>query len=263
LALVRGVLTDVDDTLVRDGALGEAAAQALHRLADAGVPVVAVTGRPALWCRPFVRDWPVAAIVAENGGVLLSRDVVAADGVRQQFSTDAATLARRQQRLSDCLAQVLKEVPGAVPARDAHQRLTDIAIDHAEHASLDAEGIAQVIAVMARQGVHATVSSIHVNGWIGTHDKATGAEWAVREALRLRFDPDQWLCVGDSVNDQRLFERVALSVGVANVARFLPQLDPPPAFITRGEAGEGFAELVDALLAARAARAAHPRSDLG
>ena len=56
LAALRGLLTDIDDTLTRDGAIEPAALAALHRLADAGVPVVAITGRPAGWSEPS--RWP-------------------------------------------------------------------------------------------------------------------------------------------------------------------------------------------------------------
>jgi hypothetical protein len=38
---------------------------------------------------------------------------------------------------------------------------------------------------------------------------------------------------------------------VANVARFLPALTHPPRYITPSERGAGFAEVIDALLAAR------------
>jgi len=42
-------------------------------------------------------------------------------------------------------------------------------------------------------------------------------------------------------------------VGVANLRRFLDRIDTPPAYITAGEAGAGFRELADLLLAARGA----------
>ena len=48
-----GVLTDIDDTLTSDGAIAPAALDALHRLQAAGVPVIAITGRPAGWSEPF------------------------------------------------------------------------------------------------------------------------------------------------------------------------------------------------------------------
>ena len=44
----------------------------------------------------------------------------------------------------------------------------------------------------------------------------------------------------------------ATSVGVANIARFVPQLRVLPAYVTPGERGQGFAEVVQRLLDARA-----------
>ena len=40
------------------------------------------------------------------------------------------------------------------------------------------------------------------------------------------------------------------SVGVANVRPFLDRIATPPAYVTQREAGAGFVELADALLAA-------------
>ena len=40
-------------------------------------------------------------------------------------------------------------------------------------------------------------------------------------------------------------------VGVANIARFVPQLAHLPRYVAQGERGAGFAELARALLAAR------------
>jgi len=49
-----------------------------------------------------------------------------------------------------------------------------------------------------------------------------------------------------------MFQALPFTVGVANIARFLPQLQAFPGFITQAERGDGFAEVADALLAARA-----------
>jgi hydroxymethylpyrimidine pyrophosphatase-like HAD family hydrolase len=58
------VLTDIDDTLTTEGAITPDALAALQRLRDAGLPVIAITGRPMGWSIPFARAWPVNAIVA-------------------------------------------------------------------------------------------------------------------------------------------------------------------------------------------------------
>ncbi len=177
LAALHGVLTDIDDTLTADGAIAPAALAALHRLAAAGVPVVAITGRPAGWSEPFALAWPLAAIVAENGAVMLRRQ---AGRLQIDFVADAPTRAAQQLRLQACAQAVLAAVPGATLAQDSAGRLTDIAIDHSEFSHLGAEQIRQVVALMQAHGLTATVSSIHINGWIGAHDKPSGARWAVQ-----------------------------------------------------------------------------------
>jgi HAD superfamily hydrolase (TIGR01484 family) len=252
LRAVRGLLTDIDDTLTRDGAIEPEALAGLRALAEAGVPVIAITGRPAGWSEPFALAWPVAAIVAENGGVMLRRDA-AGGRLRRDFATDAATRELHTRRLQACAAAVLAEVPAARLATDSAGRLTDIAIDHSEFNQLDEAQIAQVVAVMQHHGLTATVSSIHVNGWLGEHSKWTAAQWAVEHVLGVPFEPAQWVFVGDSTNDQLMFERVPLSVGVANIARFLPQLTVFPGYVAQAERGVGFAEVTAALLAARGA----------
>jgi HAD superfamily hydrolase (TIGR01484 family) len=249
LARLRGVLTDIDDTLTRDGAIEPAALEALHRLHAAQVPVIAVTGRPAGWSEPFALQWPVCAIVAENGGVMLRS---AGGRLQREFAQDAPTRAANAQRLQACARDVLARVPGTTLARDSAGRLTDIAIDHSEFARLDAATIDRVVAVMREHGLQATVSSIHVNGWLGEHTKWTAALWAVPACCGMPLDAAAWLYVGDSTNDQLMFQRLPLSVGVANIARFLPQLATPPAFVTLAPRGEGFAQVATQILAARA-----------
>jgi len=250
LATVAGVMTDIDDTLTRDGAIEPAALAALHALAEAGLPVVAITGRPVGWSRPFAAAWPVAAIVAENGAVALIRE---GGAVLTEYAQDAATRAANALRLQAAAARVLREVPGATLARDSAGRETDIAIDHAEFTLLPASAIEQVVALMRDEGLTATVSSIHVNGWVGTHSKWTAAQWMLQRLFgrRLQDELPRWVYVGDSTNDQLMFRHFPLSVGVANLMHFAGQLQHWPAHITEAERGAGFAELAARVLAAR------------
>jgi HAD superfamily hydrolase (TIGR01484 family) len=251
LRAARGVFTDIDDTLTRDGRLEPQAADALAALHQAGVPVVAITGRPMGWSEPFARRWPLAAIVAENGAVAL---IPVRGQLHIEYAQDEATRARNAIRLRDAAAQVQQQVPGAALARDSAGRVTDIAIDHAEFAHLDAQGIERVVAVMRAAGLQATVSSIHINGWFGSHDKLSGARWIVRRlwARDLDAEIDRWLYVGDSTNDQAMFGRFVLSVGVANLLHFAPRLHTWPRYLADAERGAGFAQVARALLAARA-----------
>ena len=148
--------------------------------------------------------------------------------------------------------RILQEVPGTTLSRDTSGRETDIAIDYREFTHLPPEKVAQVLAIMQSEGMQATVSSIHINGWFGAHNKWEGARWIVRELFGrdLADERSRWVYVGDSTNDQIMFEHFEHSVGVANIARFVPQLAHLPRFVTKGERGAGFAELARHLLAA-------------
>lgn len=247
---VVGVFTDIDDTLTCDGTLDAVALEALAALHAAGVPVIAITGRPMGWSEPFARSWPVAAIVAENGAMAMFRQGAA---LVTEYAQDAATRTHNAERLRAVAAMVLREVPGASLAQDSPGRVTDIAIDHSEFAHLDPARIERVVAVMQREGMNATVSSIHINGWYGGHTKLTGARWMAKRLFGRDLDAEveRWVFVGDSTNDQAMFGHFPLSVGVANLRRFADQLHTWPACITDGERGAGFAEVAARLLAAR------------
>jgi HAD superfamily hydrolase (TIGR01484 family) len=258
---IAGVLTDIDDTLTTDGAITADALAALADLKAAGLPVIAITGRPVGWSEPFARDWPVDAIVAENGAVALTFQhqigLQPNEYVRGQLSKtyqQSASVRRENfSRMQQVAARVLREVRGTQLARDSAGRETDMAIDHSEFAHLSDAQIAAVVALMTGEGMQATVSSIHINGWYGRHNKLEGARWAVRELLQRDLDLEmaQWVFIGDSTNDVLMFQAFEHSVGVANVRRFETQLTQLPRYITQGERGAGFAEVARAVLAAR------------
>lgn len=245
---IHGVLTDIDDTLTAEGAITPDALQALNDLRAAGLHVIPITGRPVGWSVHFARSWAVDAIVAENGAVALVDG-----GTRKIYQQDATTRASNYTRLQQVARRVLHEVPGATLAQDSPGRETDIAIDHSEFMHLPQEGIDQAVALMRAEGLNATVSSIHINGWIGSHDKLAGARWIVRELLGRKLDEeiDRWVYVGDSTNDQLMFQHFPHSVGVANIRRFEAQLSHKPRYISRLERGGGFAEVARALLDVR------------
>jgi HAD superfamily hydrolase (TIGR01484 family) len=149
--------------------------------------------------------------------------------------------------------QVLREVPGATLSQDSAGRETDIAIDHSEFTQLSAEDIARVMALMQDAGMTATVSSIHINGWFGEHNKLEGARWIVRKLFDRDLDAElsRWVYVGDSSNDQLMFEYFPHSAGVANICRFEAQLTHKPRYLAQAARGAGFAEVARAILRAQ------------
>ena len=61
----------------------------------------------------------------------------------------------------------------------------------------------------------------------------------------------RYVFVGDSPNDAPMFAAFPHAVGVANVCDFEGRLAAVPAYVTEARSGAGFAELADAILAAR------------
>jgi HAD superfamily hydrolase (TIGR01484 family) len=243
---IRGVFTDIDDTLTTEGAITPDALQALHNLKAAGFMVIPITGRPVGWSVPFASTWPVEAIVAENGAVALLHN----KQVEKIYQQDPATRTRNFEQMQRIAQKVLQEIPGTVLAQDSSGRETDIAFDHSEFHHLSPEKIQQVVTILKQQGMKATVSSIHINAWFGDHNKWLGAQWILKELTDrdLNKELDQWVYVGDSTNDQVMFEHFTNSVGVANIRRFKHELKHLPTYIASQERGAGFAEFANALL---------------
>jgi len=257
-----GVFSDIDDTLTTAGAITPDAWQALAALRAAGLRVILVTGRPIGWCAPLmhgdpargVEAWPVDAMVAENGSTAF---VGAGSLLSKLYQQDAQTRVFNAQRMQAVAAQIVREVPGARPSTDSAGRETDIAIDHSEHHRLAPAQVARVVHIMQSAGMTATVSSIHINGWYGLHNKLQGARWILQSLWGRDLDAElaHWAYVGDSTNDQVMFQHFPHSIGVANVRHFVGELAHLPRYVTPGERGQGFAEVADAILAARASGA--------
>ena len=254
LARIRGVFTDIDDTLTSDGTLTAAAYAALERLHRAGLIVVPITGRPGGWCDHIARMWPVSAVVGENGAFYFIHDRARAH-LERRFRDDAPTRHENRKRLAVIGARILREVPGCALASDQPYREADLAIDFCEDVTrLPDAAVDRIIAIMQEAGMTARLSSIHVNGWFGEYDKLGMTRTLLAERFDCELDAarDTFLFIGDSPNDAPMFDYFPLSVGVANVRDFAARLTHPPKYVTSARAGEGFAEMVEAVLQARA-----------
>ncbi|WP_343045217.1 HAD-IIB family hydrolase [Oricola thermophila] len=252
---ISAVLTDIDDTLTVDGLLPAKAYAALERLSSAGLKVIPVTGRPAGWCDLIARLWPVDGVVGENGAFYFRYDRTRRQMIRryQQATATREENRRKLRRIEQC---VLEAVPGCRIAADQHYREADLAVDFAEDVPrLSDEAIADIVRLFEEHGACAKVSSIHVNGWFGEYDKLGMARRLLSEEFGIETEtPEQnarVAFVGDSPNDEPMFDFFTNSVGVANFAAFAEQAVHPPRWITDGEGGHGFQEFAECLLEAR------------
>jgi HAD superfamily hydrolase (TIGR01484 family) len=248
---VRGVLADIDDTITTHGKLLPSAYAALARLRDAGKLVIPITGRPAGWCDHIARMWPVDAVVGENGAFYMRYDAARRTLVKRFVADDATRVAHRA-RLAAIGAGILQAVPGAALASDQHYREADLAIDFCEDVPpLPRAAIDRIVAMMEAEGMTAKVSSIHVNGWFGRYDKLGMTRTLLAEVFGIDLDAERanFVFAGDSPNDAPMFAYFPNAVGVANVHAFADRIATLPAYVTIAEAGAGFVELADFLLA--------------
>ncbi|MBI1948910.1 MAG: HAD family phosphatase [Deltaproteobacteria bacterium] len=260
-AQARILAFDVDDTLTWRGQLPEPAARALYAAQQAGLSLIAVTGRSYAWAEMLLRLFPLEAAVAETGAVALLRGASFVEVLHHE--PDEAVRAAGNRERDRAAARALAEVNGARLAIDNPGRLYDVAFDLIESGPpVPDEDARRLRAVLEQEGLTTARSSVHVNAWkVGPHgpfDKATMTDRVLRRLGHGGLDDVAGaLCyLGDSTNDGAMFARARLSVGVANLRPHLAALrsaKQAPRYRTAGEGGHGFAEAVAALLAPRRA----------
>lgn len=262
-----GVIFDLDDTVLDHGALTEAAYSALFRLREAGLVLIACTGRPAGWGEVIQRQWPIDATVTENGAIALVREGERAAGAPRGgpapsagagrvVTIDRLDRAARRARKAELVAlaeDLVRRFPAAALADDNDQRVTDVTIDIGEHRQVPPEQVQQMRAELHERGVRTLVSSVHLHLTREPSDKATG----VVRLLSTRFGEDptraryRYAFVGDSANDGAAFAAFALTFGVANVRAHLGRLSVPPSFVATHPMGRGFAEVAHQIVVLR------------
>jgi HAD superfamily hydrolase (TIGR01484 family) len=247
---LRGLLFDLDDTLLSHGALTREAYDALWSLREAGLSLVAVTGRPSGWGELLVRQWPIDGCVTENGAVHLVRE---GRGIARRDACDEATRRDRQARLARLVERVREVVPEARLSDDAHARVSDVTWDVGELVTLPDERVRLIAAEIAHAGARSTQSSVHLHATFDVDDKASGA---IRFCGR-QFGAEagatlvRYAFAGDSGNDAACFAAFRTTFGVANVRSSLGRLSLTPRYVASREMGEGFAEIAAAILANR------------
>ncbi len=254
---IKYVFADIDDTITTDGKLSAEGYAALWNLQSHGKIVIPVTGRPAGWCDMIARFWPVDAVIGENGAFYFKYDSQLKK-MRRIWSYDDETRLQHRNQLKALEFEILHSVPKAAVSADQFSRLFDLAIDFCEDVPpLAPSEVQKIVDVFKKHGAQAKVSSIHVNGWFGDHDKLTMCREYCKNEWSLDIDKDNSMClfIGDSPNDEPMFGHFVNSVGVANVNSFKDQLKTPPKFICKNKSGDGFVEMSEHLFTAATVRA--------
>lgn len=238
---IRLVAADMDGTLTQQGKFTSQLLKALEDLASAEVPVLIVTGRSAGWVSSLVSYLPVKGAIAENGGLFFP-----CTGEIPVALTAIPDLIEHRRQLSQAFERLQARFTQIQESADNRFRITDWTFDNAQLSVTELESMELFCKHL---GWGFTYSSVQCHIKPASQDKSVGLLKVLRDYFP-QYKPAQVITVGDSPNDESLFDPSCfpVSVGVANVLEYANQMQYVPTYVTTGGEVEGFCELAKVIL---------------
>ena len=237
---IRLIATDMDGTLTQTEKFDARLFETLSELSTAGIDVLITTGRSAGWVQAVATYLPVVGAIAENGGLIYwNHDP-------QPNLISLGNIEQHRQQLHRVFQILRNKFPHIQESSDNRFRITDWTFDVENLSPTELEQIARLC---QDEGYGFTYSTIQCHIKPTYQDKAHG----LKEIIPQYFPdlkPEQILTVGDSPNDESMFDRqmFPLSVGVANVKNYRDRLKHLPTYVTNKSEGEGFCELAELII---------------
>lgn len=242
---IRAIVSDVDDTITTDGLIYPDALQALFDIKKAGLKTILVTGGSAGWADGYIRLWPVDAVIAESGALLLyKKNGRIVYEVNPDIKSDPLFTKRRDT--------LLRETKDYVFSSDQYARLYDVAY---EKSALTKDKEKKLYEIIESLGGFKLVSSIHVNVLFAPISKKKGIDAffpILKEVLNLNYSLKEFysssLALGDSANDEAMFKAFKISVGNKRVSDNKDSFLYFPTYITDQYGSISFAHVISNLL---------------
>ncbi|MGB3534531.1 MAG: HAD family hydrolase [Microcoleaceae cyanobacterium] len=241
LSDIRLIATDVDGTLTQDEKFTPKLIQAIDKLSQVGIEVMLITGRSAGWVQALNHYLPVRGAMAENGGIFYDKNHHI-----PQFITPISDPDKHRQNLAKMFQSLTVDFPNLQPSTDNLFRLTDWTFDVK---GLDLNTIKKLAQRCITEGWGFTYSTVQCHIKPQFQEKATGLKQVLSDYFP-HLSPQQIITIGDSPNDESLFDQTLFpqSVGVANLLKYTEQLTHKPTFITTESEVDGFCQLVEILI---------------
>lgn len=239
---IKLIATDMDGTLTVEGKFPAALGQALGDLQAAGLAVVIVTGRSAGWVSGLAHYLPIQGAIAENGGLFYSQP-----DVPGSVLSNIPVLADHRAQLAQTFRQLQSHFPHLQTTADNAFRITDWTFDNPGFDPKDLDKMARLCEEM---GFDFTYSTVQCHIRPSGQNKQTGLLTVLEHHLPEQYHLNQVLTIGDSPNDQDLFDAQVFphSIGVANLRHYLDHIEHHPQAITMSAEGLGFIEITKRLL---------------
>jgi HAD superfamily hydrolase (TIGR01484 family) len=234
---IRLIATDIDGTLTRNHKFTPALLESIDLINNRGIKLLLVTGRSAGWVSALINYLPIAGAIAENGGLYFNPS----GGF--DFITRIDTIEQHREQLATKFWELQARYPQIEESQDNQFRITDWTFD--VNGLTDVE-LQEISSQCDRWGYSFTYSTVQCHIKPIGQDKASAIIWALKQYFP-NIHPDRMVTVGDSPNDESMFDRQLFphSVGVANIADYRTQLTHHPQYITKLPEVAGFCELVE------------------
>jgi HAD superfamily hydrolase (TIGR01484 family) len=240
---IRLIATDMDGTLTKDGKFTPQLLATFAALTEMNITILIVTGRSAGWVSGLAEYLPIQGAIAENGGLFYRTNHPV------EYLVEIADRRSHRQALQQMFQTLQQAFPKIQESSDNLFRITDWTFDVA---GLDRNALKEMGDRCHTQGFGFTYSTVQCHIRLPQQDKAVGLMQVLKQFPDLSMD--QVITVGDSPNDESLFERdrFPISVGVANVQHYLKDLNHQPSYMTDGFEADGFCELGELIRRSRA-----------
>jgi len=234
------IATDMDGTLTQRGKITSDLLIILEELAKVNLQLLIVTGRSAGWVSGLVNYLPIAGAIAENGGLFYP-----AGNEEAIALTPISNKLEYRKELAAIFQKLQQYFPQIRESSDNRFRITDWTFDVQ---GLSLEQLNRLSSICQELGWGFTYSNVQCHIKPLNQDKATGLMQVLQEYLQS--PPEQVLTVGDSPNDESLFnpQYFPFSIGVANVLEYADRLNYQPVYLTKAREGQGFCELAREIL---------------
>lgn len=241
LRQIRLIATDLDGTLTKKGKFTPKLLQTLEKLAKHDITVLIVTGRSVGWVDGIRTYLPVAGAIAENGGVYFPSSH---DAPEILISID--NLVSHRQALRETFQELQNLFPNLEESLDNTFRITDWTF---ELQGLTLSDLQKINKICQSKNWSFTYSTIQCHIKPLQQNKANSLLQVLKNHF-LILRSNEIITVGDSLNDEPLFnsDLFPISVGVANISHYLPQLKHKPRYITNKPECDGFSELANLIL---------------
>ncbi|MEN9564883.1 MAG: hypothetical protein RLZZ69_79, partial [Cyanobacteriota bacterium] len=238
---IRLVATDMDGTLTNNEKFTSEVIKSIEKLRENKILVVIVTGRSAGWVNAIANYLPITGAIAENGGLFYGNDHNF--NLISKVLTPIVDRNLHRHKLLNIFKLIKDKYPQVKESDDNVFRLTDWTFDVKGLTNLELQDINYLC---QQQGWSFTYSNVQCHIKPIGQDKASALLQILSE-LFPQLTTKQVVTVGDSPNDDSLFDKskFPISVGVANIDRYLKHLQHQPIHITNKAEGQGFCELVE------------------